>query len=63
MVYTLILTRPLHIETHGAELKKFTNVQIPDEVRMIVANVSLLPFIEFSLNMFDAPLLFAFVER
>lgn len=49
--------------THGEKFKKFSDVQMPDKVRDIVVPTDLLPLVDYSLTMLDAPLIFTFVKR
>lgn len=49
--------------THGLKLKKFSDVEKPLEVKVIVENCGLLPLVDYSLTMLEGHLLTTFVER
>lgn len=62
MVYTLTITRfhPVEGAHTWAELKKFSDVQISDEVKQIFATARLLVLVNCLLTMLDVSLLPAF---
>lgn len=61
MFYLLQDHTPLKVLTHGSKLKKLLVVQMQDEVMAIVVKSRLLPWVNYTLTMFDIPLLFAVI--
>ncbi|CAL5209690.1 unnamed protein product [Lathyrus oleraceus] len=53
----------LKVPTHGLKLKKFSNVEMPPEMKAIVEDYALLLKVDNSLTMLNGQLLTTFVER
>lgn len=49
--------------THGLKMKKFYDVVMPSEVKVIVKDCGLLPLVDYSLTMLDDHLLTDFVKQ
>lgn len=54
---------PLKMPTHGLKLNKFSDVEMPPEVKAISKDYGLLPLVDCSLTMLGGQLLTTFVER
>lgn len=53
---------PLKVPTHVLKLKKFSDVEMPPEVKELVKDCSLLPMVDYSLTMLDNQLLTTIIE-
>lgn len=51
------------MSTYEAKLKRLLDVQMRDEVNQIIADADLLPLVDCSLTILDAPLMSVLVER
>lgn len=63
MLHLLHDRAPLNVLTHELKLKKFSKVQMSNEVMMIIIDDGWLPLVDCLFTMLDTPFLSGFVER